>query len=152
MKEHTTTVCKACESGYEAHTEKTDQCTVCTRYKAIVSNAGRVRRDGRAPGCEMTLGEFAEWVRENERACEYCQIDEVSLPLLGMKTQVGLPLQRLGVDRVRDGEGYHTGNIVWCCFGCNKAKSNTFSHEEMLVVGRGIREAWEKRLKNTSPR
>lgn len=139
-------VCAVCGSDFEAHTAKTATCTVCTRYRSIVSNAKKTRRDGKAPGVSMTLTEFASWMKGRARRCEYCHIHEEQLVLLGMKTQVGLPLQRLGVDRVNDKEGYTTKNIVWCCFGCNKAKSNTFTHQEMLKVGESVRVVWEARL------
>jgi hypothetical protein len=138
--------CPKCDSVFEAHTDKTPKCTVCARYDSLRSNAKKVRRDGHAPGLEMTLQEFAAWFSTQDRACEYCEIEEHLLVELGVKTQVGHVLQRLGLDRLDETQGYGVSNIALCCFGCNKAKSNTFTTEEMRIVGPAIRTAWEMRL------
>ena len=138
--------CPKCESVFEAHTDKTPKCTVCARYESLRSNSKKVRRDGHAPGLEMTLLEFAAWFSDQARECEYCAIEEHILVELGVKTQVGHALQRLGLDRLDETQGYHVENIALCCFGCNKAKSNTFTTDEMRIVGPAIRQAWEMRL------
>jgi len=35
---------------------------------------------------------------------------------------------------------YVMGNLVVCCWMCNNAKSNDFSYEEWVVVGKALRE------------
>jgi hypothetical protein len=110
------------------------------------SNAAKVRRTGVAPGLGFDLAGFAEWFAHQPRECAYCCIPESLVEELGVRTQVGLPLQRLGVDRL-DGElGYELENIVLCCFSCNKVRSNTFSVEEMVLIAPGISAAWSRRL------
>lgn len=131
---------------YEPHTDRTSGCTVCTRYQSMVSNASRVRRDGSAPGVEITLREFAAWVQRSALRCTYCHIPEHLIQFLDLRTQVDQPLSRLGIDRIDGDAPYRTGNIVLCCFACNKAKSNTFGADEMAGIGSAIALVWAIRL------
>lgn len=94
----------------------------------------------------MSRRQFALWFTHQERACGYCGITENDLPALGLTTQVGLPLQRLGVDRRSSTEPYRMGNLTLCCFACNKVKSNTFTDEEMRLLGETVAEIWAQRL------
>lgn len=138
--------CPRCGSRLESHTDSTRRCTVCVRFDALSSNSRRPRRDGQAPGLDITLEEFAAWFASQQRVCAYCSIPEHLVTFLGLRTQVGLPLARLGVDRPDTDRPYATDNIVLCCFACNKAKSNTFDSAEMTVVGRAVARVWQKRL------
>lgn len=138
--------CPRCRAPLEAHTPALPRCTVCTRYDIIVGNAARVRRGGRVTGMRMTRTAFARWFTRQPRVCAYCGIDETDLPHLGLLTQMGHPLQRLGVDRLHADRGYTTANITLCCFACNKVKSNTFTADEMRILGAHIADLWRARL------
>ena len=138
--------CPACGAPYEPHTPNSTICTVCSRYNAIRGNANKARRDGHTPGLTMTRSQFAEWFTHQTRTCYYCHIHEQLVDQLGAKTQIGHPLQRLGVDRKVDTKGYAEDNIVLCCFPCNKARSNTFTVDEMTVIGEAITAVWKTRL------
>jgi len=144
--ETATKPCKHCGSTFEAHTAATVRCTVCVRYDALAGNAKKQRRDGHAPGLGITREEFAAWFSTQERNCRFCDIDEEQLPKLGLLTQMGMALQRLGVDRLDPSQGYSPANMALCCFACNKAKSNTFDDAEMAVIGRAIATNWTRRL------
>lgn len=139
-------ICRHCDSAHEPHTSRTPSCTVCTRFSSLRSNAAKVRRTGVAPGLGFSLSEFAEWFARQPRECAYCRIPESLIEELGVRTQVGLPLQRLGVDRLDGERGYELENIVLCCFSCNKVRSNTFSADEMAIIAPGISAAWSRRL------
>lgn len=119
---------------------------MCTRFASLRSNAARVRRDGRCPGTSLTLKEFASWFTRQERHCHYCDIPEHLIAHLELVTQVGLPLQRLGVDRIDGNKGYTRTNMVLACFACNKARGNVFSADEMEIVGQGVILVWQQRL------
>jgi len=142
----TPSTCPKCAAPFEAHTEGTPRCTVCMRYSTLKSNAEHVRRGGTAPGLSLSLSDFSAWFIIQDRKCRYCRIDEEHLPLLGIITQVGHPLSRLGIDRLDGQRGYETDNIALCCFACNKAKSNTFSDAEMRLLGVGVAQNWTARL------
>lgn len=144
--------CRSCATTpVEPHTDRTPRCTVCVRYAAVVSNARRVRRDGKAPGLRMTRAAFAAWFTGQIRCCAYCGIRESQIVRLNLLTQVGQPLQRLGVDRIDAALPYQVGNIMLACFACNKAKSNTFSCDEMTVIGAAIAEVWRRRTLALTP-
>ena len=120
---------------------------MCTRFASLRSNASHVRRTGEAPGIGFGLEEFAAWFVAQDRSCAYCRIPEKYIERLALRTQVGLPLQRLGVDRLDGDRGYEIENIVLCCFACNKARSNTFSAQEMMdFIADGVSRAWTRRL------
>ena len=94
----------------------------------------------------MTRTQFAAWFATTPRHCVYCTITEDHLPLLGVVTQGGYDLARLGVDRVDSARGYQIDNIRLCCFACNKVKSNTFYSIEMHELGRTVAAIWTARL------
>lgn len=39
-------------------------------------------------------------------------------------------------------------NVVPCCYDCNCARNNNFTHEEMFILGKTIREIKNNRTKN----
>ena len=122
-------------------------CTYCERYKSMRSNAGRVRQNVATPSFTIGQREFVRWALVSDLICYSCSIPEHLVAHLGVLTQVGYDLRRLGIDRLDNKRGYDPGNLGWCCFPCNKAKSNTFSATEMRAyIGPGIRRAWAERL------
>ena len=116
------------------------------RYNAVQSNSSAARRDGYSPGNTISLATFATWFATAPRHCAYCKITEDHLPLLGVLTQMGYPLSRLGVDRLDSNRGYEIDNIQLCCFACNKVKSNTFATDEMFLLGATVSQVWVIRL------
>ena len=94
----------------------------------------------------MSLRDFAVWFASTPRRCGYCDVPELLVEQLGLRTQVDQQLTRLGIDRLDSNTSYNISNIVLCCFACNKAKSNTFTTEEMTVIGFAVADVWEKRL------
>lgn len=53
---------------------------------------------------------------------------------------------RVGLDRIDNTKGHEKGNVVPCCYECNCARMDNFSHEEMKIIGKSIKEI--KRLRN----
>lgn len=142
----TGTSCGSCASPFEPHTPQTPLCTVCVRFRSLRGNARRVRRDGTRPDLGWDLHGFSVWFSAQPRCCAYCGVDETTLPKLGLPTQVGLPLQRLGIDRLDGTQGYLDGNAVLCCLACNRIRSATFSPLEMRLIVPSVRRLWDRRL------
>lgn len=138
--------CPNCLAPYEPHSTGVSRCTVCMRYSNLSTNSGIERRDGSSPGLDMTLQEFASWFTDTDRSCAYCLIPEALVPSLGLKTKIGLPLVRLGVDRLDNALPYSTSNIALCCLACNATKSNTFNGAEMEGLGEALQTVWKSRL------
>lgn len=122
-------------------------CEWCDRYSTLVRNAQHVRKHVATPTEVADRADFARWAEASTLCCAYCSAPEYLLYTLDIKTQVGRRLRRLGIDRVDNDRAYTIDNIVWCCFACNKAKSNTFSGSEMERVGSAIAEVWRARLR-----
>jgi hypothetical protein len=110
-----------------------------------------LQRDGdEHPGpwraLELTRDELlAVFTTAAERRCFYCGISEAAYVSLLVPTPSGKPGLRLGLDRVDTGRPYVDGNVVVCCLVCNRLKSSTFAHTEMVEVGRTVNSIWRQR-------
>lgn len=54
----------------------------------------------------------------------------------------------IGLDRIDNNRGHEVGNVVPCCYECNIARGNNFSFEEMLIIGKTIKQIKKNRIKN----
>jgi hypothetical protein len=53
----------------------------------------------------------------------------------------------LELDRKIPNESYNNiENLALCCYWCNNAKTDTFTHEEFLIIGKSIGTIWQQRL------
>ena len=75
---------------------------------------------------DLTLEFMRDEVRKE---CVYCGCDE-----------------RVGLDRVDNSLGHVIGNVVPCCYECNCARMNNFTHAEMFIIGTAIKEV--RRIRN----
>lgn len=81
------------------------------KYRIIDKNKGLEN--------DLTL-EFIEL--ESEKPCTYC----------------GFP--STGLDRLDNSKGHTKVNCVPCCWECNTARMDNFTHEEMKIIGKVIRQ------------
>ncbi len=77
----------------------------------------------------MTYDEFLEFTRI--AACHYCGFD------VCWKDYGRAPYN---LDRKDNTKDYSKDNCVVCCFDCNATKGARFSYEEMIILGKAIRE------------
>lgn len=56
-----------------------------------------------------------------------------------------LPKAGVGLDQIVPSNGYTTDNVVPCCTQCNQAKNSYFTYEEMLLIGKIIKDIKDKR-------
>lgn len=94
-----------------------------------------------------TFEQFKAWFNQEEydRGCIYCgTTHERSLELAKLRPQAtrsGKRAQRLELDRQDPVKEYdNLPNLKWCCYWCNNAKSNFFSANEFVPIGRAIGE------------
>lgn len=74
-----------------------------------------------------------DWMIENiiKKPCVYCG-----------------DTRRVGCDRIDNHFGHTKDNVVPCCYECNCARNNNFTHEEMLILGKAIKQIKEQREQN----
>lgn len=58
--------------------------------------------------------------------------------------------ERIGLDRIDNTKGHTKDNVVPCCYACNCARNDNFTHEEMKIIGKAIREVKCKRLQENN--
>lgn len=57
-----------------------------------------------------------------------------------------------GVDRLNNKIGHTPDNCIPCCKECNISRMDNFSHKEMFIIGKAIREIKDSRNENKIPR
>jgi len=97
----------------------------------------------------MTKNEIRNklYIRDG-KFCHYCGISESDF----IKIWGGFYGDKRGkvleVDRKDNNQGYNIQNCVLSCAICNNAKSDKFTYEEFLKVGKAIKGVWQQRKKN----
>lgn len=98
---------------------------------------------------ETDFHQFYNWyltLQEN-KCCEYCGITEKEISEIKPYTKRSRG-SKLELDRKEPNLPYNiVENIVYACYWCNNAKTDTFSHGEFKKVGAVIREIWNQRKK-----
>lgn len=99
----------------------------------------------------ITIDSFFEFYISVERKCAYCDITEVEIRELISKKRIYTKSlfnrgRSLEIDRKNSLEGYEKGNMVFCCYWCNNAKTDEFSESEFKPIGKKIRAVWQRRL------
>jgi len=88
----------------------------------------------------------------SDSKCTYCGINEKEIEELILRAGVTTKRlvtrgRHLEIERVMPNEEYdHLDNLALCCYWCNNAKSDEFTADEFLPIGKLIGEIWQKRL------
>ena len=122
-------------------------CYTCQAFaNAVINSSQKARKQaGITRKVDFTLQEFLAWAETNPRRCRYCNIDDASYFALDYMTANGRRLEAIGLDRRNDGD-YSLDNIDWCCYPCNRTKANSFTVEEMELLGPTLELIWRQRL------
>src|SRR4030042_3446728 len=87
--------------------------------------------------------DFYEWyekrLREQKEVCEYCRLPGDTTEYYGKKFREGRRGVSLEVDKRDNKKPYSPDNCGLACYPCNNAKSDVFSYEEFLKIGKAIR-------------
>lgn len=147
MSEFVCPQCKSTDENLRYPSGKVKNCMDCSRYTALVGNSKKTRKHQQTtPELLISKEEFLDWCRSGDRICTYCSIPESFLRYANQKSQIGLTVAALGIDRIDNAGDYSLGNICYCCFACNKAKGNVFSYNDMIAfIGPAIRLVWQSR-------
>ena len=94
--------------------------------------------------------EFKNWHETAEKKCFYCGITENQIAELFKTNKIETKRNRgkkLEIERLLPKEPYdNLKNLVFSCYWCNNAKTDTFSSEEFKIIGKEIGKIWKKRL------
>ncbi len=123
-----------------------------TQKKEKISKKGKIT----AGFVNVSFKDFKNWfsIDHFDKGCYYCGLtNEMSSKLFNIQregyrhdgTRGGKRGKRLELDRLDPSQQYdNLNNLVWCCYWCNNAKSNFFSSEEFIPIGKEI----GKKLRN----
>lgn len=92
---------------------------------------------------------FKAWFDKVAKKCAYCQITQREIERLWSVEELTKRNRgkNLEIDRKMPNEKYdNIGNLVLSCYWCNNAKTDTFTHDEFLEIGKAIQTIWQKRL------
>lgn len=93
---------------------------------------------------------FQKWYSNSIKECFYCSITQEQLNELYKKDKLHTKRNRgrkLEIERKIPDKPYDDlGNLVFSCYWCNNAKTDTFTAEEFKKVGEEIGKIWQKRL------
>jgi hypothetical protein len=91
------------------------------------------------------------YANEGRRFCHYCNLSEGNLESYVASGKI--KTKRLStrgrdfeIDRIVPFKGYTKDNIVLACYWCNNAKTDEFTYEEFLPIGKQIQRVWVKRF------
>ena len=115
------------------------------------SNALRIVVDKWKKKCpEIDFDKFENWFENTIRECHYCKVTESKTNQLWVKYPDLTKRKRgrtLEIERLEPNKHYsETENLVFACYWCNNAKTDTFSEKEFMKVGKVINEIWTNRL------
>jgi 5-methylcytosine-specific restriction endonuclease McrA len=90
----------------------------------------------------MDAQAFYDWYNaqfnKQNQSCHYCQLPGNTKEHYGKWFRDGRRGLRLEVDRIESKKPYSPENCVLACYPCNNAKSDVFSYEEFLEIGKAI--------------
>ncbi len=81
---------------------------------------------------------FINWYNNQEKKCYYCNRTLEEIKQNSIETERNKKC-RLTIDRKDNNEGYSLDNIVLACNRCNMTKSSYFTEQEMLEIGKIIK-------------
>jgi 5-methylcytosine-specific restriction endonuclease McrA len=100
---------------------------------------------------ELDINTFKKWYEQTEKKCFYCNLTDEDNKQLWLKHS-DLTKRNRGrsfeIDRKEPNEKYENiGNLVYSCYWCNNAKTDTFTANEFkVIIGPAIEAVWKQRL------
>lgn len=80
--------------------------------------------------------------------CAYCDISIEEIKQLATNKKIFKKNERgwvLEIDRINSNIEYSKDNCVMACYWCNNAKTDEFTYDEFIKIGKSIKEVWKKR-------
>ena len=83
------------------------------------------------------------------KKCAYCHITVEKVEALANKEKLfkkNLRGWSLEIDRKNSNYEYCPNNCIMACYWCNNAKTDEFTHDEFIEIGKAFKQVWEERL------
>lgn len=98
---------------------------------------------------------FYQWydgqLERQNQSCHYCQLPGDTTEYYGKFFREGRRGKNLEVDKMDSTKPYSPDNCVLACYPCNNAKSDVFSYEDFLEIGKVIHRVMaQNKLRNKS--
>lgn len=110
----------------------------------------KIRNKWKAKNINGNFWDFYDWIRTTEECCHYCGITQGELNKLhdiGILNKRSNRGRTLEIDRKIPNERYtNISNLVYSCYWCNNAKTDTFTENEFMIIGKAISIIWKQRL------
>ena len=102
----------------------------------------RIKNDCSSVEWKTDAKRFYEWYDAHfegqNQSCYYCRLPGDTKVWYKKWFREGRRGRSLEVDRIDSGKPYSPENCVLACYPCNNAKSDDFSYEEFLEIGKAI--------------
>lgn len=128
--------CSECDNEIRAqsydlktHSGKCGRCTQLGKPYMFIYNEIKNYRDKKV-SFELTYEDLLKIII-NEPVCHYCENLLIYHKHSRFYGKINSRAHQL--DRKDNNKGYTVDNIVPCCWGCNKLKSDKFTYEEFLL-------------------
>lgn len=146
--------CPNCKITYSYDKENFYYRTTVDTYSSYCKNCAKDRKrikKERPPQKEYTLENKAKGYIERYTRLDKRKALETELSLGFLLKSIKSPciycgFSSTGLDRIDNDFGHTEDNCVPCCGDCNIARNQNFSHNEMLELGKTIREIKLKRI------
>lgn len=140
-------VCKWCKKEFKHSNTRKKYCSKnCSdasyrhsnyagnKYMSILS---RCKKLNRFLDNIIDKQKFIDWFDNQEQICIYCScsLDRYDKSLMSCPS----------IDRKDNKKGYVENNLVLSCNSCNNMKSNYFTYDEMLLIGKTISKVLKQR-------
>jgi 5-methylcytosine-specific restriction endonuclease McrA len=79
---------------------------------------------------------FIHWFNSQQKQCYYCKRTENEV--MADEVIIRKKMTRLTIDRMINSKGYEDDNLALACMRCNSIKSNFFTPDEMMIIGKII--------------
>ncbi len=100
---------------------------------------------------EIKFEDFKNWHESADKKCYYCNLTKEATSNLWNKYPDLTKRKRgknLEIERLDPNLPYGMiSNLVFSCYWCNNAKTDTFTKDEFIEVGKVFEKIWKKRLK-----
>lgn len=119
----------------ERHKKPCKSCGQKLRPYEYLLNTIKYKANKRGIECTLTYEDLFQFT--SIKSCNYC-----GDPIKWLQHNYNKRITSYNyyLDRINSNEGYSAINCCVCCPMCNGVKSNVFSHSEMMLLGKIIRQ------------